>query len=84
MAEESLPVSSRKAFEDLKKANQHGAEYWTARELQPLLGYRQWRTFVKAINKAITSCEQSGNDPAYHFARAQTDRWRQRGCSRGA
>ena len=71
MAEESLPVSSRNAFEDLKKSNQHGAEFWTARELQPLLGYKQWRGFEKAINKAITSCAQSGNDPGYHFARAR-------------
>ena len=71
MAEENLPVPSRKSFEVLKKLNQHGAEFWTARELQPLLGYKQWRGFEKAIKKAITSCEQSGNDPAYHFARAR-------------
>jgi DNA-damage-inducible protein D len=71
MGEENLPVSGRKSFEGLKKVNQHGAEYWTARELQPLLGYKQWRSFEKAIGKAITSCEKSGNDPGYHFARAR-------------
>lgn len=71
MAEEDLPVPSRASFEDLKKVNPHGAEYWTARELQPLLGYRQWRSFEKAIKRAITSCEQSGNDPDHHFARAR-------------
>jgi len=71
MAEENLPVPSRKSFENLKQVNQHGAEYWTARELQPLLGYKQWRGFAKAIGKAITSCKQSGNDPGHHFARAR-------------
>ncbi|HOD80022.1 MAG: DNA-damage-inducible protein D [Planctomycetes bacterium ADurb.Bin126] len=71
MAEENMPVPTRKAFEDSKKLNQHGAEYWTARELYPLLGYKQWRNFQKAIDKAITSCQQSGNDPAHHFARAR-------------
>jgi len=71
MAEENLPIPGRKSFEDLKKVNRHGAEYWTARELQPLLGYRQWRSFEKAVAKAITSCEQSGNDPGHHFARAR-------------
>ncbi len=59
-----------KTFEQNKRTNQHGAEYWTARELQPLLGYGQWRRFENAIRKAITSCRQSGNDPDHHFARA--------------
>jgi len=70
MADENLPVPVRKSFEGLKQRNQHGAEYWTARELQPHLGYGQWRGFENAIKKAATSCEQSGNDPAHHFARA--------------
>ena len=39
-----------------------------ARDLQPLLGYNHWRSFENAIKKAITSCEQSGNDPDHHFA----------------
>lgn len=71
MADEDMLAPDRKSFEDLKQINQHGAEYWTARQLQPLLGYKQWRSFAKAINKAITSCTQSGNDPDYHFARAR-------------
>ena len=71
MAEENLPVPSRQSFEDLKKVSPHGAEYWTARDLQPLMGYRQWRGFENAVKKAITSCEQSGNDPGHHFARAR-------------
>ena len=36
-----------------------------------LLGYSQWRSFEKAIAKAITSCQQSGNEPEHHFARAR-------------
>jgi len=34
-----------KSFEDLKQVNEHGAEYWSARILQPMLGYSQWRRF---------------------------------------
>ncbi len=59
-----------KSFEALKKINSHGAEYWSARELQPLLGYSQWRRFEEAITRARTSCEKSGNDPKHHFAGA--------------
>lgn len=50
--------------------NEHGAEYWSARDLQPLLGYGQWRRFEDAIKRAVTSCKQSGNEPNYHFANA--------------
>jgi hypothetical protein len=76
MVEENLPVrvgppSEDKSFEQLKSVNEHGAEYWSARDLQPRLGYRHWRNFEKAIAKAITSCQQSGNDPDHHFARAR-------------
>lgn len=60
----------RQSFENLRQANQHGAEYWNARDLQPLLGYSQWRRFEEAIRRAITYCEQSGNDSTYHFAGA--------------
>jgi DNA-damage-inducible protein D len=70
MTKESLPVRGNKSFEDLKKRNDHGAEYWSARDLQPLLGYGQWRRFEDAIKRAITSCKQSGNEPNYHFADA--------------
>jgi len=38
--------------------------------LQPLLGYSQWRRFENAVQKATMSCQQSGNEPDYHFAGA--------------
>ena len=56
------------SFESLKKHNQHGVEYWSARDLQPCLGYFQWRRFENTIKKALKSCRQSGNDPQNHFA----------------
>ena len=70
MAKKELPSIGGLSFEDLKQVNDHGAEYWSARELQPLLGYSQWRRFEDAIKRAQLSCEQSGNDPADHFAGA--------------
>lgn len=59
-----------RTFEQLKQVNEHGAEYWSARALQPLLGYSQWRRFEQAIERSITSCKESGNPPEYHFAGA--------------
>src|SRR6266508_4378743 len=70
MTSKSLPIRGHVSFEELKKVNEHGAEYWSARELQPLLGYTQWRRFEDAIKRAVTSCKQSGNEPEHHFAGA--------------
>jgi len=70
MISKNTPAIGNQSFEDLKQSNVHGAEYWSARDLQPLLGYTQWRRFEDAIKRSITSCEQSGNDPRNHFAGA--------------
>ncbi|MBI5329756.1 MAG: DNA damage-inducible protein D [Betaproteobacteria bacterium] len=64
----SLPVIGSQTFESIKQTNEHSAEYWSARDLQVLLGYSQWRRFEQAIERAITSCQESGNQPDYHFA----------------
>lgn len=66
MSSENVPSIGDQSFEELKRENQHGAEFWSARDLQTRLGYSQWRSF----EKAITSCEQSGNEPDHHFAGA--------------
>ncbi len=68
MSNENLVPMGSKSFEDLKKVNEFGAEYWSAREMQPLLGYTQWRRFEDAIKRAIISCKQSGNISENHFA----------------
>lgn len=67
---ELTPEAGGKSFEQLKQRNEHGAEFWSARDLQPLLGYSQWRRFEDSIQRAKISCRQSGNEPDYHFAGA--------------
>jgi len=57
-------------FDSIKQTNVYGEEYWSARDLAPLLGYTQWRRFEDAIQRAMTACEQSGNIVANHFASA--------------
>lgn len=64
------PTPTNASFEDLKQMNEHGAEYWSARALQPLLGYDQWRRFEQAIKRAQDACKESGNEPLDHFAGA--------------
>ena len=35
MTEKTLSVRSKVFFEEMKRFNDHGAEYWSARDLQP-------------------------------------------------
>ncbi len=63
-------VPSNLSFESLKKLNKHGIEYWSAKDLQPCLGYSEWRKFENTIKKAIKSCEGSKNNPKNHFVGA--------------
>jgi len=70
MTDGQLSTPNVSTFESLKRVNDYSAEYWSARDLQALLGYGQWRRFEDAIARAMTSCEQSGNKSGHHFAGA--------------
>lgn len=42
-------------------------ECWSARELQEILGYNEWRNFLKVIEKAKTACENTDIKVTDHF-----------------
>jgi DNA-damage-inducible protein D len=46
---------------------QDGLEYWFARDLQMLLGYEEWRNFLRVVDKAKTACEKSKQKITDHF-----------------
>ena len=49
-------------FDNIKHIDEYGNEYWSARELQKVLEYKDWRNFFKIINKAKEACKNSGFD----------------------
>lgn len=58
-----------KIKEDLRliKREKNDFEYWSARELMEILGYKKWQKFVDVIEKAKMACVKSGQVIADHF-----------------
>lgn len=55
------------SFENCRRLDEAGNEYWSARELSKLLEYSEYRHFQPVINKAKESCQNSGLDHSDHF-----------------
>lgn len=55
-----------KKFEDARYLHE-GLECWSARELQEIFSYTEWRNFQKVIEKAVLACENAGEGISDHF-----------------
>jgi DNA-damage-inducible protein D len=55
------------SFEDIKHTDDEGVEFWSARDLQGLLGYKDWRNFETVLEKAMEACRKAGNSKFDHF-----------------
>lgn len=58
-------------FDAIRNTTPEGREYWSARDLMPLLGYgADWRNFHGAIERARATCANSGGDTSANFVGA--------------
>lgn len=57
-------------FDSIRHTDKDGNEYWTAREVMPLLGYPRWQRFIDPLERAKTSLQvQNGSDAVWeHFS----------------
>jgi DNA-damage-inducible protein D len=69
MTEGIILTGPHKNFEDIKKIDKNGVEYWEARELMPLLGYPNWQKAEDVITRAVQTCINSGQNVDDHFNR---------------
>lgn len=54
-------------FENIKKIDEDGREYWSSRDLAKILEYKDYRNFLTVINKAKESCGNSNIMLIDHF-----------------
>ena len=64
---EILPLQSD--FEQIKKTNADGRNFWSARELSPALGYSTYQKFSRLLDKSMVAAQTKGMNLADHFNR---------------
>jgi len=55
-------------FDGIRRFTADGQEYWSARELMPVLGYPRWHDFEDTIKRAMAACENASNPVRAHFS----------------
>ena len=54
-------------FEEIKRVDENGAEYWSARDMAKVLEYLEYRNFLPVIKKAKEACVNSQHKVEDHF-----------------
>ena len=54
-------------FEQIKKTDADGKNYWSARELSNVMGYSTWQKFNRVLNKALQVAQSRGMNIREHF-----------------
>ena len=67
MTAKEIQKAHESAFESIRKTNEHGQDFWSARELAKILGYLEYRNFLPVIAKAKEACLNSKQRIEDHF-----------------
>ncbi|UUX60144.1 BRO family protein [Glutamicibacter halophytocola] len=57
----------RSPFDQIKRTNDQGNGYWSARDLMPLMGYSTWQNFSTPLNRAMSSAANQMVDVESNF-----------------
>lgn len=61
----SQPIGS--PFDAIRYTRPDGSEFWSARDLMPLMGYSTWQHFEVPIRRAMQSADSQSMDLTSHF-----------------
>ena len=67
MMTDELSPGTPSPFEQIRRVNAAGNEYWSSRDFARILGYVNYRHFLAVIEKARTACFNSGQRVEDHF-----------------
>jgi DNA-damage-inducible protein D len=67
MTNKHISEQHHATFDSIRQQDETGQEYWSARNLAPLLEYQDWRNFMQVVDKAKKACENSGRTIEDHF-----------------
>ncbi len=62
-----LKKNSLSVFEQIRKTDSGGNEYWSARNMAKVLEYSEYRHFLPVIERAKEACKNSGQNIENHF-----------------
>lgn len=62
MTAADITPSNPSPFDAIRRVSDAGREYWSARDLQPFMGYRKWQDFQNAIERAKAAAANAGHD----------------------
>lgn len=64
---DSLSKKHLSIFEQIRRIDENGTEFWTARDLSKVLEYSEYRHFLPVIEKAKEACKNSNQKVSDHF-----------------
>lgn len=64
---DDLALGTPSPFEQIRRVNDAGNEYWSSRDFARVLGYINYRHFLAVVEKARTACFNSGQRVDDHF-----------------
>lgn len=62
-----IQKSGLTVFEQIRRTDEIGNEFWSAREMAKVLEYSEYRHFLPVIERAKEACENSGYKTENHF-----------------
>lgn len=68
MSDIDLFSDSGSPFDAIRQVRADGTEFWSARDLLPLMGYANWRNFETPVRRAMKTAANQGMDVASLFA----------------
>ncbi len=64
---EDLSSPTQTIFEQIKRQDEDGNDFWSARDISKVLEYSEYRHFIPVIDRAKEACTNSGQQLADHF-----------------